>query len=74
MAKVVDIQREATVLAQKYEAAIFIVCVPERGGLQVTLQSSPAEALKMPALLRHIADQMEKQHRLAGPVPTGRLM
>jgi hypothetical protein len=74
VARVADIEKEALALAIKYEAGIFIVCVPDRGGLQVVLQANPAETAKMPSLLRHLADQMEQQHRLAGPQPSGRLM
>lgn len=64
MPRVRDINAIAQALAQQHEASFLVVCVPPTG-LQVAFSGTPGEALKMPPLLRHIADEMEKQNKQA---------
>jgi hypothetical protein len=70
--KVRDVQVTTEHHARHWEAAVFMVVVPEGGGLQVAFAGNPSEAVKMPALLRHLASEMEQSQRKRG-VP-GRLM
>lgn len=67
------VNQDATTLANKYEGSAFVLIVPEAGGFQVSHVGTPGEALKLPALLRHIADTMEAKgpmQRLVTGKPT----
>lgn len=57
----VGMQAEAVRLARKYDGAAFVLVLGPRGSLHCALSSSDEEALRLPDLLRQMAEDMEQK-------------